>query len=220
QCGLNVVGRMQPVELLLFRYSTYEPLKLRFCTQQLTGDCIMTIWGYARESTNKQELGLKAQVAELRKSGCDTIIEDAGSSGATNLIDSEKWKLIIEHIEDGDTLRVWSQSRLGRESYEVQFVVGRLVKRGIAVEVLEEGHTFNDLVDFGQNSRLALLSLTDHHERVEIKKRTKKALDLLKENGVRLGSAPKLSDADVAQVRVLRDKGLGLASIAKVLEVS
>jgi DNA invertase Pin-like site-specific DNA recombinase len=178
----------------------------------------MTIYGYARESTRKQELGLTAQLQELKKSGCHQIIQDLGQSGETNLIESEAWLSIADRIEPGDTLKVWSQSRLGRESYEVSFVIGRLTKRGIAVHILEEGRVISDLDNFNQNATMTLKGLTDHNERVEIKKRTKKALTVLKDAGVTLGRKPALTAKDIAKIQELRLLGIGYASIGKVVQ--
>jgi DNA invertase Pin-like site-specific DNA recombinase len=178
----------------------------------------MTIYGYGRESTTKQELGLKAQVRELEKAGCDVIVTDKGQSGETNLIESEAWKSIADAIKPGDTLMVWSQSRLGRESYEVQYVVGRLTKRGITVHILEEGRVITDLDDFTQNATLALRSLSDHSERVEIRKRILKANELIREHGGKLGRKPALTAKQVQQIKELSERGFGYATIGKLVQ--
>lgn len=177
----------------------------------------MTIYGYARESTKKQDLGLKSQVLELKKAGCDRIVEDFGQSGETNLIESKAWDSIADEIQSGDTLLVWSQSRLGRESYEVSFVIGRLTKRGISVHILEENRIISNLDDFGQNSMMTLKGLADHNERVEVKKRTKKALAVLKEANVALGRKPTFNAKDVLRINELRAKGLGYRQIARLV---
>lgn len=177
----------------------------------------MTKYGYARESTRRQELGLAAQVLELEKAGCDHILTDPGQSGAANLIESKVWESIASVITTGDELKVWSQSRLGRDNTEVAWVIGRLTKRGISIHVLEEGRIITDMDDFNQNATMTLKGLADHNERVEIKKRTKKALRVLKDAGVSLGQKPVFSTKQVAEIRRLHSLGIGYGTIAKLV---
>lgn len=177
----------------------------------------MTNYGYARESTKKQDLGMKAQLQELKKAGCDPIIQDKGQSGADNLIESKVWQTIADKITTGDTLTVWSQSRLGRDNTEVAWVIGRLTKRGIAVHILEEDRLITDMDDFSQNATMTLKGLTDHNERIELKKRTKKALGVLQEAGVKLGRKPSLTEKDLRDIRDLHSRGLGYTAIGKVV---
>lgn len=177
----------------------------------------MTIYGYARESTKKQDLGMRAQVQELKAAGCDHVLTDRGQSGETNLIESKVWGSIADDIQAGDTLVVWSQSRLGRESYEVGFVIGRLTKRGITVRILEEDRTITDLDDFKQNATMVIKGIADHDERVSNKKRTKKALAVLKEANVALGRKPTFDTKQVLRIKELRAKGLGYRQIAQLV---
>ena len=177
----------------------------------------MTIYGYARESTRKQELGMKAQIQELKKAGCDKIIQDKGQSGWDNLIESKAWQSIADEITGGDKLCVWSQSRLGRDNTEVAWVIGRLTKRGIAIQILEEDRLITDMNIFAQNATMTLKGLVDHSELVDNKKRTNGALSVLKEAGVRLGRKPELTEKDVKAIRDLRGRGLGYVAIGKVV---
>src|SRR3546814_455877 len=112
---------------------------------------------------------------------------------------------------------VWSQSRLGRENYEVSFVIGRLTKQGVTVRILDEDRVITDMDDFNQNATMTLKGLADHNERVEIKKRTKRALKVLKDAGVALGQKPVFSTKHVAEIRRLRALGLGFGTIAKLV---
>lgn len=178
----------------------------------------MTIYGYARESTTKQDLGLAAQVRELKKAGCEVIVTDKGQSGETNLIESKAWASIADQIKPGDILKVWSQSRLGRESYEVQYVVGRLTKRGIPVHLLEENRIITDLDDIAQNASLAFKSVADHQERVEIKKRILKANEVRRDFGGKLGRKPALTSKDVQKIKAFREQGWGYTAIGKLVQ--
>lgn len=178
----------------------------------------MTIYGYARESTRRQELGLTAQVQELEKSGCDHIVKDLGQSGETNLQESEAWLALADKLRPGDVVKVWSQSRLGRKSYEVQFTVGRLIEKEVTVHILQNRLVLDNLDNLDQNLSLAFTSVTDHNERVEIRKRTKKALQVLKDAGVTLGRKPVFSSKEVAEIQRLRALGIGYNSIGKIVQ--
>src|SRR5215472_490392 len=61
----------------------------------------MTVYGYARVSTNGQDLG--AQVAELKAAGCGNIYKEKASGAKTDRPELAK---LIRRLEDGDVLTV------------------------------------------------------------------------------------------------------------------
>jgi DNA invertase Pin-like site-specific DNA recombinase len=177
----------------------------------------MTTYGYARESTGKQDLGMIAQVKALKEAGCDVIVRDPGQSGEDNLLESKQWMKIADKIQSGDMLRVWSQSRLGRDNNEVGYVIGRLVKRKIAVHLLDEDRIINDLSNFNQNATTTLKGLMDATELYQLRVRTKAGLGVLQDAGVKLGRKPTLSAKDVEAIHDLRSRGLGFTAIGKIV---
>ncbi|MBO1902242.1 recombinase family protein [Leucobacter weissii] len=180
-------------------------------------------YGYVRASTLEQLNTLEIQHSELTDEGCHEIFVDR-ISGEKNIdsgdIDLEQeWNRMRAKIEPGDQVVVVSQSRLGRKSYEVLYAVGKLIEKGASLKVLEDGRIYDDLDNFEQNLNLAFHSVVDHNERVEIKRRTKKALNYLSANGIKLGRKPRLSNAHIAYIHQLRDQGLGYQAISKAVRV-
>ncbi|CAN02369.1 Transposon Tn3 resolvase [Clavibacter michiganensis subsp. michiganensis] len=177
----------------------------------------MTTYGYARESTDKQDLGMIAQVKALKEAGCDVIIRDQGQSGEDNLLESTQWKKIADKIQSGDVLKVWSQSRLGRDNNEVGYVIGRLVKRKIPVHILDQNRVIDDLTKFDQNATTVLKGLMDANELHQLRERTKLGLAQLIEGGVKLGRKPTIWEKDVQDILELRSRGLGYTAIGKIV---
>ena len=70
----------------------------------------MTLIGYARVSTNDQDVAL--QLDALRDTGVARALEDRGVSGAK----AERPGLneALAYLHEGDTLVVWRLDRLGR----------------------------------------------------------------------------------------------------------
>ncbi|MFJ3385231.1 MULTISPECIES: recombinase family protein [unclassified Curtobacterium] len=179
--------------------------------------------GYIRASTDDQENTLETQREELERAGCVELYIDQ-LSGAVNISGSKKsldsdWQRLRAGIEKGDRVVVVSQSRLGRKSYEVQYAVGKLIEDGAEVQVLEDNRIYDDLDDFSQNMNLSFRAVTDQNERVEIKRRTKKTLNYLKANEVKLGTPPKLSRSLVNYILLLREAKMTIREIAAEVKV-
>jgi DNA invertase Pin-like site-specific DNA recombinase len=145
------------------------------------------------------------------------VFTDIGVSVKDNVIEGEGWLALMATIAAGDRVVVTSQSRLGRRNYEVLYAVGKLIEGGASLKVLDEDKVYDDLDNFEQNLNLTFRSINDHTERVETSRWTTQALSYLSSNGVKLGPKPKLTDADVERVRVLRDGGLGVRAISRTV---
>ena len=75
-----------------------------------------TTWGYARVSTEDQELGL--QVTALREAGVPeaNIVQEkaSGKAGSDRPLDAA----LLKQLKNGDRLVVWKVDRLGRSTLE------------------------------------------------------------------------------------------------------
>lgn len=179
--------------------------------------------GYIRASTEDQENTLETQRQELEAAGVeefyiDQISGESNISGGKKDLDSD-WRRLRAGIEKGDRVVVVSQSRLGRKSYEVQYAVGKLIEDGAEVEVLEDNRIYDDLDDFSQNINLSFRAVTDQNERVEIKRRTRKTLNYLMVNEVKLGTPPKLTRSLVNYILLLREAKMTIRDIAAEVKV-
>ena len=82
--------------------------------------------GYARVSTNDQDLGL--QLDALQKAGCERIFEDIAGGAKDERIGLNA---ALEFMREGDTLVVWRLDRLSRSLLKLIELVSSLEKKGI-----------------------------------------------------------------------------------------
>jgi DNA invertase Pin-like site-specific DNA recombinase len=172
--------------------------------------------GYARVSTNEQNLDL--QLDALKKEGVsdDHIFTDkiTGTKAERPGLEAA-----LSHLRQGDTLVVWRLDRLARSLSHLIELVNRLAGEGIAFKSLTERidtatatgklvfHIFGALAEFERNL---------------IKERTIAGLSAARARG-RLGGRPPLNrkSAKVAHVRLLyADKSNSIAEICKTLHIS
>ena len=114
--------------------------------------------GYARVSTNEQDLSL--QLDALQEAGWDKICEDRISGGKTERPGLQE---ALSYIRKGDTLVVWRLDRLGRTLKHLIETVNELEERGIGFQSLQEAidtttssgrlvfHIFGALAEFERN---------------------------------------------------------------------
>lgn len=96
----------------------------------------MPLYGYARVSTDDQELDL--QLDALKQAGCDDAnIFHEKVSGAK--ADRPALDACIAKLEKGDTLLVWRLDRLGRSMPHLVGLVEDLRKRGIGFRSICDG---------------------------------------------------------------------------------
>src|SRR5262249_61859735 len=84
----------------------------------------MAVYGYARVSTNGQDLG--AQVAELKAAGCGNIYQETASGAKT---DRPALARLIRRLEDGDVLTVVRLDRLARSTRDLLNILDEVGKR-------------------------------------------------------------------------------------------
>lgn len=97
------------------------------------------ICGYARVSTKAQLKGnsLEDQREELRRNGCEIIIEEQYSGSTTARIKFEN--LIQQQLKSGDTLVVTKLDRFARNVMEGVATIRALFAKGVRVHVLNVG---------------------------------------------------------------------------------
>lgn len=158
----------------------------------------MTYIAYYRTSTKDQNLGIDAQrniiQNHVQKKGSQIILEvEEHESGEKNAR-PELLRALDECTRTGATLIVAKLDRLGRD---VEFLF-RLKKGDVKFECC-------DIPELNTLS-LGIFATFAQHERELISKRTKEALNALKEKGVKLGN-PRIHEID-------REKAVALANKA------
>ena len=148
----------------------------------------MTVYGYLRVSTDKQDcdnqkIGVE-DLAQTRGLPIENWIIDDGVSG---IKEPEKRKLgkLLKRIKSGDVIICSELSRLGRRLFMVISILEHCMKIGAKVLTVKDGYELGDNV---QSKILAFaFGLVAELEREMISKRTKEALQRRKMNGGKLG---------------------------------
>lgn len=94
----------------------------------------MTIYAYARVSTQAQELEM--QIQELEKNGADIIYEEKFTGTKT---DRPQFNELLSKLKEGDTLMVTKLDRIARSATKGSELVKELIDRGVKVNILNMG---------------------------------------------------------------------------------
>ena len=183
-------------------------------------------YGYMRVSTDKQELNNQKQeileFANSKKFGNVEFVEETISSRVK--LDKRDLNGLIERLQSGDILITSELSRLGRSIMEVMRIFNILVEKKVNVYIIK-----NNIEILGESSvqssvLIFAFSLASQIERELISQRTKQALAVRKQAGVKLGRQKgakiksKLDNRE-KEIRALLDKNISKASIAKMCDV-
>lgn len=181
---------------------------------------IMALYGYARVSTNDQDLAL--QIQTLRAAGCEIIRAEkaSGSSrdGRTEL------QLLLDFLRPNDTLIVTRVDRLARSIKDLQDIVYALNQQGITLKATEQP------VDTRTAAGKAFLDMLGVFAEFETNLRRERQLEGIaaaKARGVYQGRKPRIDPAEVRRLYVdekmgataiSRRLGIGRASVYRVLD--
>lgn len=95
---------------------------------------ITMIYGYARVSTNKQELDI--QIKALKEVEATKIYKEKISGAKT---DRKEINILLEVIKAGDTLIVTKADRIARSLSQLESFVLDLTNKGVAVHIINMG---------------------------------------------------------------------------------
>lgn len=173
--------------------------------------------GYARVSTNEQDLGL--QLDALRKAGCQEkfIFTDKVSGSKTERYGLEN---CLKILEPGDTLLVWRLDRLGRSMSHLVMLIEDLLKKKIAFKSICDGSI--DTTTASGELVFNIFSSLAQFERRVIEERTRAGLAAARARGRKGGRKPiNILDPKIqAAKRMHKDHGMKINEICKILQVS
>jgi len=166
-----------------------------------------TTWGYARVSTEDQELGL--QTTALRVAGVPeaNIIQEKASGKAGS--DRPLYAALLDRLTDGDRLVVWKVDRLGRSTLDALQTAKDLDARGVHIVITTLGidlKTPADRLVFGMMAQIA------EFERELIRDRVKAGMADAKRRGVHTGRKYTLRPAqraEAARLHLVEGKSIG-----------
>lgn len=152
--------------------------------------------GYARVSTEEQNLDLQRQALEA--AGCKNIYEDHGISGAA--VERPGLADALAAAQCGDVLVVWKLDRLGRSLPHLVEVINGLRDAGIGFRSLQEQI---DTTSAGGRFYFHMLAALAEFEREMISERTRAGMASAKRRGKHVGRPPKLSEHQITHAREL-----------------
>jgi DNA invertase Pin-like site-specific DNA recombinase len=173
----------------------------------------MTIFGYARVSTDGQTLA--AQDAALHAAGCAKVFAETASGART---DRAQLRKAIAELGPGDALVVTRLDRLARSTRDLLNVLDEISKRGAGFKSLAD--TWADTTTPHGRLMLTVLGGLAEFERELIKARTGEGRARAKANGVHMGRPPKLTAHQRREALERRAAGEALTDIARTFGVS
>ena len=167
--------------------------------------------GYARVSTQEQELGL--QLDALEAAGCKKVYSEQVSSTKQR----PQLDAALEHLREGDVLVVYRLDRLGRSLKGLIEIVEDLQARGVGF--VSTADAIDTTTPMGRFFFHVLASLAQM-ERELLVDRTRAGLAAAKARG-RVGGRPrKMTSAKISAAKTLLDGGTPPKEVAASLGVS
>jgi len=183
--------------------------------------------GYIRVSTIKQDLeNQKHQIlnyANIKKFEAVEFVEIQVSSRKSD--EDRKIDMLLDMLENGDTLILVELSRIGRSVISVIKIINQLVAKNVNIHIIKENMIIepNNMNAFTM-FQINIFSSFGQLERDLISFRTKEALRVRKEQGAQLGRkkgavVKSKYDIHLEKIKELHQLGLSPAKILKLLDI-
>src|SRR5262245_19437853 len=174
---------------------------------------LMTIYGYARVSTDGQTLD--AQQAALKAAGAEKVFSEKESGART---DRKQLAKAIAALEAGDVLLVTRLDRLARSTRDLLNTLALIGDKGTGFKSLAD--PMIDTTSPHGKLILAVLGALAEFERSMILVRTDEGRKRAMARGVRFGRKPKLTRHQVEEALARREAGEPLTEIGRSYNVS
>lgn len=169
---------------------------------------------YLRVSTSEQSVAMQRAAIERAGWTISNEFSDEGVSGRT--MSRPQLEAMLRYVREGDTLVIYSLSRLGRSTAATLELLEELRLRGVRVvsitEQLDLGSVIGRFV-------ATLLSALATMEAELTRERVVAGLEAAKERGVQLGRRPVLSKERIAAARERVEAGESVSMVATDLGV-
>jgi len=176
----------------------------------------MTLIGYARCSTDKQDLAAqKAALGQLDVSA-DRIYTDHALTGTNRSRPGLDQALAA--VRTGDTLVVPKLDRLARSVPDARSIADALVARGVKLAL---GSSVYDPIDPMGKMFFNILATFAEFEADLIRLRTREGMAIARARGKLRGTKPKLSDKQQKELRRMHDTAdYSISDLAELFSVS
>lgn len=128
--------------------------------------------------------------------------------------------LCLEWVRGGDTLHVHSIDRLARNLADLINLVKQLTRKDVTVKFHKEKLTFDGTDNPMQILMLQMMGAFGEFERSLINERRIEGMAQAKAKGKQIGAKPKLTPANVIEIKALVASGINKTKIAKQYNVS
>jgi DNA invertase Pin-like site-specific DNA recombinase len=173
----------------------------------------MTVYGYARVSTNGQDLG--SQEAELMAAGCAKLFKEKVSAAKTDRAELAK---AVRRLEPGDVLVVTRLDRLARSTRDLLNVLATIGERQAGFRSLKD--SWADTTTPHGRLMLTVLGGLAEFERELIRARTGEGRKRAKDRGVRFGRPAALTPHQRTEALQRLAQGEAQADVARTFNVS
>lgn len=150
----------------------------------------MTLYYYARVSTDEQDLNLQIQDAVVNGVLVDNICREYASG--KNISDRPEFlDLVYERLQPGDTLLFWKVDRIGRSVKDLTNVLYDLSQRKILYRCTTQPVIDSTKGDYMSTFMVQMLGAFAELERNLISERTKAGMAAAKAKGIHCGRRKK-----------------------------
>jgi DNA invertase Pin-like site-specific DNA recombinase len=178
-----------------------------------SGADAMTIYGYARVSTDGQTLA--SQDAQLHEAGCAKVYSEKVSGAKTDRAELGK---LLKRLGPGDVLVVTRLDRLARSTRDLLNILDTIAQAGAGFKSLAD--QWADTTTAHGRLMLTILGGLAEFERALILARTGEGRKRAQARGVRFGRPPKLTAHQRQEALQRLAKGETQADIARTYGVS
>ncbi len=173
----------------------------------------MTVYGYARVSTDGQSLA--SQDAELHAAGCAKVYAEKISGARSNRPELAK---VLKRLDTGDVLMVTRLDRLARSTRDLLNILDDIAKRGAGFKSLHDA--WADTTSAHGRLMVTILAGLAEFERELILARTSDGRARAKARGVRFGRPTALTSHQRAEALQRLANGEVQADLARSYGVS
>ena len=175
-----------------------------------------TLIGYARCSTDKQDLAVQKAALQQLGVAADRIYTDHGLTGTNRSRPGLDQALAA--VRTGDTLVVPKLDRLARSVPDARSIADALVLRGVRLAL---GSSVYDPADPMGKMFFNILATFAEFEADLIRLRTREGMAIARARGKLRGKQPKLSERQQKELRRMHDSGeYSISDLADLFSVS
>lgn len=177
----------------------------------------MALIGYARVSTNQQDLSIQLEALKAQgvKDSPDFLFTDKASGKDDN---REGLQLMLTKVREGDHIIVKKLDRLGRNTADMITIIEDLSARGITIQFLDDGISTEGSMG---KMVVTILAAVAQAERERIMERTNEGRKAAIAKGVKMGRKPSITFEQRAEIVRIAQVGLiPKTKIAKQFNIS